>query len=201
MEHMTPLKRSSGLYGSLTIPQFTTPSPRSNLTASNLNLPGSSAPEHPPPRTHLCTPKRNFELLASKTVSRAISEEAIVAKLPASPVDSSHSSLHPRFPRFSIASDSSHSDLPTDGVTSTKISSDGEAIVATRRSANASRIRSRKRQKLQVTLHRAISTPTLELRRIGSQIKRAPSVILSRRTSRWLRRTISKSEAEVHSTC
>lgn len=149
------------------------------------------------PRMHLSTPKHNFELLASRTVSEAISEEHRTSKLPASPLDSINPSLYPRFPRFSITTESSHPDLSADEVTSTRISTDEEGIVATRRASNTSHSRSSKRQKLQITLHRAMSTPAIGLRRFGNRIKRAPSTLLSRRSSKESPRTVSGNQAEV----
>ncbi len=149
------------------------------------------------PRKHLSTPKHNFELLASRTVSQAISEETRTSKLPASPLDSINPSLYPRFPRFSITTESSHPDLSADEVTSTRISTDEEGIVATRRSSNTSNTRSSKRHKLQITLHRAMSTPTIGLRRLGNRIKRAPSTLLARRNSKESPRTVSQNQAEV----
>ncbi|KAF7513893.1 hypothetical protein GJ744_006507 [Endocarpon pusillum] len=147
-------------------------------------------------RMHLSTPKHNFELLASRTVSQAISEQTRPSKLPASPLDSINPSLYPRFPRFSITTESSHPHLSTDEVTSTRISTDEEGIVAARRSPNTSNTRSRKRQILQTTLHRAMSTPTIGLRRLGNRIKQAPSTLLPRRSSKESPRTVSEDQAE-----
>jgi hypothetical protein len=156
-----------------------------------------AAPDEPPLRTHLSTPKQNFERLASRTVSQAILEETRACNLPASPLDAIDPSLYPRFPRFSITTENSHPDLSTDEVTSTRLSLDEEGIVATPRSSTTNNTRSSKRHKLQVTLHRAMSTPTLGLRRMSDRIKRAPSILRSSRTSRRLPGTISESQAAV----
>ncbi len=196
MEHVTTLMAQSDLDDAPTHPQTSASAPEPVTTSSSQSS-RIIAADDPPPRTHLSTPKHNFELLASRTVSQAVSEEAHTAKLPASPLDSINPCLYPRFPRFSITTESSHPDLSTDEVTSTKISLDEEGMVAARRSSNNSNTKSKKRQKLQITLHRAVSTPTLGLRRFGNRIKRAPSILLSRRTSKRLPRTVSDSQAEV----
>lgn len=145
----------------------------------------------------MSTPKHNFELLASRTVSQAIAEEGCASPLPASPLDSISPSWYPRFPRFSTTTESSHPDLSADEVTSTKISFDEEGIVHSRTSSNNSNTPSGKRQKLQITLHRAVSTPTLSLRRLGGRIKRAPSILLSTRKPKLRPQSISEDEAGV----
>lgn len=199
MEHRTPSRAPTALDDQATLSHTSTVS--SESVATNSQSSKVAVPDDALPRMHLSTPKHNFELLASRTVSQAIAEEARTPKLPASPLDSISPSFYPRFPRFSITTESSHPDLSTDEVTSTKISLDEEGIVATRRSSNTSNTRSIKRQKLRITLHRAVSTPTLGLRRFGDRIKRAPSVLLLKRKSKRLPRTISEGEAEVRIKC
>ena len=81
-------------------------------------------------RKHLSTPKYNSEVLASRTVSQPILEESRAVGLPSSPLGSINLSLYPRFPWFSITTESSHPGLSTDDVTSTKISLDEEGMVA-----------------------------------------------------------------------
>lgn len=192
MENVTPLRVRPDLDDAPTASQISTPGPGCVTAKSQ-----QAAPDGRPRRTHLSTPKQNFELLASRTVSQAILDEVRACNLPASPLDAIDPSLYPRFPRFSITTESSHPDLSTDEVTSTKLSLDEEGIVATRRSSNTSNTKSTKRQKFQITLHRAMSTPTLGFRRMTDRIKRAPSILLSSRTSKRLPGTISESQAEV----
>lgn len=191
MENVTPLKAQTVHVDGPPNSRVSTPSSDLMMADSAQYSMGDNA-DGPHPRMHLSTPKHNFELLASRTVSQAISEQTRPSKLPASPLDSINPSLYPRFPRFSITTESSHPELSTDEVTSTKISTDEEGIVAARRSPNTS-----KRQKLQTTLHRAMSTPTIGLRRLGNRIKRAPSTLLPRRSSKESPRTVSENQAEV----
>jgi hypothetical protein len=200
MEHVTHAKAPNGLRDAAKTSQISFPSPQTSTEDSSQNSESATVHE-PAPRTHLSTPKHNFEVLASRTVSQAILEGTRAVKLPASPLDSINPSLYPRFPRFSITTESSQPDLSTDEMTSTKISLDEEAMFATRRTSNISNTKSGKRQKLQTTLHRAVSTPSLGLRRIGDRMKRAPSIFLSRRTSKGLQRSISESQSEVGSAC
>jgi hypothetical protein len=160
-----------------------------------------SVAEGPPPRTHLSTPKQNFERLASRTVSQAILEESRACSLPASPLDAIDPSLYPRFPRFSITTESSHPDLSADEVTSTRLSLDEEGIVATPRSSITNNTGSSKRHKLQITLHRAMSTPTLGLRRMSGRmtdrIRRAPSILRGSTTLKRPQGKMSGNQAAV----
>jgi hypothetical protein len=167
-----------------------------NITFSSSSSSSDRTTNHPPPRMHLSTPKENFEHLASRTVSQAISEEGRAIKIPASPLDSISPSLYPRFPRFSITTESSHPDLSTDEVISTKISSDEEGMVAQSASPRTIDTRSSKRQRLKLRLHRAVSTPILGLRQIGNRIKQAPNSNLARRVSKTLHRSVSESQAQ-----
>jgi hypothetical protein len=196
MENVTPLRARNDLDEATSKCQSCTSSAEL-VTGGSLERSKSCALDDPPPRMHLTTPKHNFQLLASRTVSQAISEEARACKLPASPLDSISPSLYPRFPRFSITTESSHPDLSTDEVTSTRISLDEEGIVATPRSSDTSKIGSSKRQKLQITLQRAVSSPTLSLRRISERIKRAPGNLLPSRMSKMQTPRVCESEAEV----
>ena len=196
MEHVTPLRAWPGLDDARTTSQISISSAES-MTGNSRRRPEGSEPDDIPPRTHLSTPKHNFELLASRTVSQAMSEEARASKLHASPLDSINPILYPRFPRFSITTESSHPDFSTDEVISTKISLDEEGIVATRRSFHTSNARPSKRQRLHLTLHRAMSSPTLGLRRIGYRMKLAPSILFSNRTSKPPPGSICQIQAEV----
>ncbi len=200
MENVTPLKARTSHNDSPSNSRISTPGPGLSpdpIIADSAQCSMDDDVDGLRPRIHLSTPKQNFELLASRTVSQAISEESRTSKLPASPLDSISPSLYPRFPRFSITTESSHPDLSTDEVTSTRISTDEEGIVATRRSSNISNSRSSRSQKLQGTLHRAMSTPSVGLTRLGNRIKRAPSTLLHRRSSKDSPRTVSGSQAKV----
>lgn len=173
-------------------------SPNAQTSTADTSSPSEHALVHgPAQRTHLSIPKHNFEALASRTVSRAILEETQASKLPASPLDSIDPSLYPRFPRFSITTDTSQPELSTDEVTSTKISLDEEGMMATRSSSNASNTKVSKRQQLQITLHRAVSTSSLNLKRIGERMRRAPSIFLARRTPKRPQRSLPECQAEV----
>ena len=148
-------------------------------------------------KTHLSTPKHNFELLASRTLSQAAPEDARRVKPAASPLDSIDPSLYPRFPRFSVTTDNSLPDLSTEEVTSTRISLDEEAIVGTADAASFSQERTSRRKRLQTKLHHAVSSPSLDMKRVGDRIKRVPTILRSPRTPSFLRRSISDSQAEV----
>ena len=200
MEHVTRTKSPGGLHDTAKASQINLPNSQT-ATADSSPMAKSAIAQDAVPRAHLSTPKHNFEVLASRTVSQAILEETRAVKLPASPLDSINPSLYPRFPRFSITTESSQPDFSSDEMTSTKISLDEEGMVATRRTSNTSNTKSTKRQKLQTTLHRAVSTPSLGLRRIGDRIKRAPSIFLSRRPSSGLQRANSENQTEVGSVC
>lgn len=200
MHQVAPGNTPDGLHGALTDTQTGLPSPHRSKSEPLPSLNGGIV-QDAPRRGHLSTPKHNFEVLASRTVSRAILEESRAGRLPSSPLDSIDPSLYPRFPRFSITTESSHPDLSTDEVTSTKISLDEEGMVATRRSTNISNTTSNKRQKLHITLQRAVSNPSLGLRRFGDRIKRVPSILLSRRLSTRPHRSASENHVGVIPKC
>lgn len=201
MEHGTPTRAPTALDDAPRALRNSTSGPNSGTA----NRSGSSrvvAADDALCRTHLSTPKYNFEILASRTVSQAIAEEARIVKHPAPPLEAINPSSCPRFPRFSITTESSQPDLSTDEVISTQISLGEEGIVSRRRSSHTIDTRSSRKHKLQKTLYRAVSSPSLGLRRIGNRIKRAPSLLVSsRRMSKRISRNISGSQAEVCLIC
>jgi len=200
MENVTPVRTRPDLNNAPISFKDSTPE-HNALTANKQQELQGAVPDEPPPRTHLSTPKQNFERLASRTVSQAILEESRACNLPASPLDAIDPSLYPRFPRFSITTESSHPELSTDEVTSTRLSLDEEGIVATPRSSITNNTGSSKRHKLQMTLHRAMSTPTLGLRRMSGRmsdrIRRAPSILRGSTTLKRPQGTISENQAAV----
>lgn len=184
-----------------------------------LSSPQSKSPKNPPGCTHkrsrhqlnsarspgplrmqLSTPKHNFELLASRTLSQAASEDTRNPRFPASPLDSIDPSLYPHFPRFSVTTDNSLPDLSTDEVTSTRISLDEECIVASDDSGTTGQEKVSRRKKLQAKFQNAVSSPSLDMKRVGDHIKRVPSFLRSK-PPRLLRRSISDSQAEVFEHC
>lgn len=200
MEHVTPARAATDPENATSTSQTGTPIPKSGRSNGSQDS-KVAQPDDRPPRTHLSTPKHNFELLASRVVSQAISEEACTSKLPASPLDSISTSRYPRLPRFPITTEGSHPVLCNDEVTSTKISLDEEGMVGTKTSSSTRYTKSSKRKNLRTALHRAVSTPTLGLKRINSRIRRASTILLSRTSPNRPSQSISDRQAAVRSTC
>jgi hypothetical protein len=196
MECVTPRRARSIRHDTATTPRTKDSCSEPSTTHSSKD-PDNALPDDRLPRMHLSTPKHNFELLASRTISQALSDDSRAAKPLPSPLDTVDSSLYPRFPRFSLTTESRLPDLSTDDVTSTKISLDEEGMVASRRPSNTSDSRSSRRQKLWIALHRAVSSPTFGIRRLGDRIRRVPAIMLSGGNSKRLDAEGSESQVQV----
>ena len=115
----------------------------------------------------------------------------------ASPLDKIPSNLYTRFPRFDTTTENSSPDLSTEEVTSTRLSVDEHAMMEAPLSKTVPSEGSGRRQRVQTALHKAISTPTLSLRRVKNRLRRAPSSTLSGNTLRQEETSLSDQQSQV----
>jgi hypothetical protein len=139
----------------------------------------------PSPRCHTAVAKQEFDRLTFDTLKKAASSSPVrpqSRRFASSPLDTIPSNIYARFPRFSTTTENSTPDLSTEEVTSTRLSIDEHDIIRVPQPTATSSGPGRKRQKMNTALRKAISTPSLSLRRVRDRLRRAPSSTLSGNT-------------------
>jgi hypothetical protein len=141
----------------------------------------------PTPDHHASAAKGGFEHITSKILRKSTPESSKHCQsrsFAPSPLDTIPPSLSLHFPRFSITTENSTPDLSTEEVTSTRLSIDKHAIMQALEPATASLEVDWKRWRLNITLHKAISTPSLSLKLVKDRLRKPPSSTLSENTLR-----------------
>jgi hypothetical protein len=136
----------------------------------------------PSPRRHSAAAKQDFGRLTTTALKKAASESSGHSqsrRFAPSPLDTIPPSIYTRFPRFSTTTENSTPDLSTEEVTSTRLSTDEHDLMQAPPSTAIVFEASGRRRKLSTVLHKAISTPSLSLRRVRDRLQRAPSSTLS----------------------
>ena len=155
----------------------------------------------PPSPDHAGAAKQDFERITSKILKKSTPESSKHCQsrsFAPSPLDTIPPSLYPHFPRFSITTENSTPDLSTEEVTSTRLSIDEHAIMRLGPATTSPEVDGKKRR-LNITLHKAISTPSLSLKRVKDRLLRPPSSALSGNTLRQEATATSEQQSQVRS--
>ena len=156
----------------------------------------------PSPDHYAGAAKQDFERITSQTLKKSTPESpkrCQSRRFAPSPLDTIPPSLYPHFPRFSITTENSTPDLSTEEVTSTRLSIDEHAIMRALGPATMFPEVDGKRRRLNITLHKAISTPSLSLKRVKDRLRRPPSSALSGNTLRQEATATSEQQSQVRS--
>lgn len=151
---------------------------------------------------HAGAAKQGFERITSKTLKKSTPESSKHCqswRFAPSPLDTIPPSLYPHFPRFSTTMENSTPDLSTEEVTSTRLSIDEHVIMRALGPATTSPKVDGKRRRLNITLHKAISTPSLSLKRVKDRLRRPPSSALSGNALRQEATATSEQQSQVRS--